>query len=75
MDQATWVKILDESVCISHSTHTFGKAMIATNFPQLWLNNDRQTGLFNLGMASSLGDGKVWIQTSCTPLCIASCLW
>ena len=27
MDTATWVQILDETDCISHSTNTFGKGM------------------------------------------------
>ena len=27
MDMATWVKILDETDCISHSTNTLGKGM------------------------------------------------
>ena len=28
----------------------------------------RQTGLFNLGMATSLGEGKLWIRTCKAPL-------
>ena len=27
MDTATWVQILDETDCISHSTNTLGKGM------------------------------------------------
>ena len=41
-----------------------GKVCIQLFFFQLWLNN---TGFFNLSMATSLGKGKLWIQTSCRP--------
>ena len=32
---------------------------------QLWVNS--WTLLFNLGMAACVGNGKLWIQTSCRP--------
>ena len=70
MDMATWVQILDKAVYISHSTNTLGKGTSPTIVGQ--------TGLFNLDMATAIGEEKLWIQTCCTPLknwpCSGSCL-
>ena len=44
-----------------------GKARIhLSSFSYKWLIE--QTGLFNLGKATCLGEGKLWIQTIFTPL-------
>ena len=62
--------------CISHSANTLEKGMNPTRLP--WALG-RQTRLFDLGMATSLGEGKLWIQTSYTSLknwpCVATWLW
>ena len=51
------VQILDEVVSISHSAYTLGKVMKATiPHPPSYGLIVEQTGLFNLGMASSLGE-------------------
>ena len=51
MDMATRVQILDETGCISHSTNTLGKRYEYIYSPS------------SLGQATSLGEGKLWIQT------------
>ena len=58
MDTVTRVQILDEPVYISYSNSTLGKG-INPAFGQI----AEQTELFNIGMATSLGEGKLWIQT------------
>ena len=44
--------------CDTHCANTPGKVMN----PTIFLTIDRQTGLFNLGMVTSLVEGKFWIQ-------------
>ena len=56
MDAVTRVRILDEAVCISHSTNGFGKGMNPTSLPPSTVG---QTGLFNFGIATGLGGGKL----------------
>ena len=58
-----WSEIMDESIGISHSAITLRKGM---------------TGLFNIGMATGLGEGQLWIQICLNSAlkewsCIASC--
>ena len=56
MDIANRVQILDEAVCISHSTNTFRKG---SNPTILLLTKSKmvgQSGLFNVGMTSGLGE-------------------
>ena len=60
MDTVTRVQILDEADCISYNTNTLGKGMnLLSNYGQIV----GQTELFNLGMATGLGEGKLWIAT------------
>ena len=68
MDTANWVQILNEAVCISQSVNTLRKDMnpiILTPTMELGLRNYlvKQTGLFNFGIATGQGEGKLWIQT------------
>ena len=51
MDMATQVQILDKAGCISHCTYILFSL-------QLWVNS-RADWFFNLGMATSLGEGKL----------------
>ena len=51
---------LDETDCISHSTNTQGKGMNPIILPPAM---GGQTEFFSLGEATSLGEGKLWIQT------------
>ena len=50
----TQIHILDKAAYISHSTNTLGKGMNPFFF-QLWVG---QTVFFNLGTATSPGEGK-----------------
>ena len=59
MDTTTRVQILNESVCISHSSNTLGKVMKPAILPPAMGKMVTQTGLFSLGMATSLGEGKL----------------
>ena len=52
---------LDEAVCTSRSTNILEKGMNPTIL-QLW-KIVGQTRLVNLGMTTSLGEGKLWIRT------------
>ena len=63
MDTTTQVQILDETGCISHSTNTLGKGMNPIILPLAMSKIVGQTGFFSLGKATSLGEGKLWIQT------------
>ena len=63
MDTATRVQILDETDCISHSTNTLGKGMNPIILPSAMGKMVGQTGFFSLGEATSLGEGKLSIQT------------
>ena len=56
VDTAARAQIPDETVCISLSANTFGKGLYSTILSP-------QTGVFNFGMATDLGEGKLWIQT------------
>ena len=55
----TRVQILDTAVCISHSVNTLGKSMNPTILPPAIGKIVGQTGFFNLGMATSLGEKKI----------------
>ena len=63
MDTATRVQILDENDCISHNTNTLGKGMNPIILPPAMDKIVGQTDFFSLGEATSLGEGKLWIQT------------
>ena len=55
----TRVQNLDEAVCISYNTNIHGKGMHPTIlFPDM-SEIVRQAGLFNLAIATSLGEGKL----------------
>ena len=63
MDTVTQVQILDETDCISHSINTLGKGMNPIILLPGMGKIVGQTGFFSLGEATSLGEGKLWIQT------------
>ena len=63
MDTAARVKILDETDSISHGTNTLGKSMNPIILHPAMGKIGGQTGFFSLGEATSLGEGKLWIQT------------
>ena len=48
---------------IKNSTNTLGKSMNPIILPPAMGKIVGQTGLFSLGEATSLGEGKLWIQT------------
>ena len=56
MNTANWVQILDEAV------NTLGKGMNPTILLPA-MGKIVQTVFFNVGMATCLGEGKLWIQT------------
>ena len=56
MDMVTWVQILAEAVCISHSADTFGKDMHSSI---LFPANSRADWAFNLGLAIRLDERKL----------------
>ena len=56
-------QILDETDCISHSINTLGKGMNPIILPSAMGKIVGQTGFFSLGEATSLGKGKLSIQT------------
>ena len=62
MDMVMQIQTLDEIVCILHIANTLGKGMNPTIFPSSYGLMVGQTELFNL-IATSLGEGKLWIQT------------
>ena len=64
MDLTTRVQILDKAVCISHSVNTLGKGMNTTIIPPARGKIVGKTGLSNLGIATNLREGELWIQTS-----------
>ena len=68
MNTTTRVQILDETDCISHSTNTLGKGMNPIILPPTTGKIVGRTRFFSLGEATSLGEGKLWIQTCKTPL-------
>ena len=61
MDMATRVQILDEAVCILHTANIGMNTTILSPAMGKILS---EIGLFNFCMAASLGEGKLWIQTS-----------
>ena len=63
MDTTTRFKILYETDCISHSTNTIGKGMTPIILPPAMGKIVGQTMFCRLGEATSLGEGKLWIQT------------
>ena len=73
MDTATRVQILAQTDFISHCINTLGKGMNPIILPPVV----GQTRFFSLGEATSLGEGKLWIQTCWTLLknwpCAISC--
>ena len=77
MDTTARVQILDETNCVSHSTNTLGKGMNPTILPPAMGKIVGQTRFFSLGETTSLGEGKLWIQTCLTPLkkwpCVMFC--
>ena len=61
MDIANWFQILDEAVGISYCPNTL---KYDTNyFPSYHGETGGKIGLFNLGIASNFGEGKLQIQT------------
>ena len=71
MDTATWVRILNEAVRISHRAKTLDKNMNPTILFLVMGKTGGLTGLFKLVMATGLGKGEIWIQTSpCFLFCI-----
>ena len=58
--QWTQVQILDETDFISHCTNTLEKGMNPIILRPAIVG---QTDFFSLGEATSLGEGKLWIQT------------
>ena len=63
MDTATQVQILDTSISILRGTNNLEKGMNPTNLTSAMSKIVGQSGLFSFGMATDLGEGKVWIQT------------
>ena len=63
MDLTNWVQFLHKGVCISFCTRTLGKGMNSSLLPTSYEWIVGQTWLFSLGMTTSLGEGKLWIQT------------
>ena len=55
---------LDKAVCNSQRANTFGKCMHPTILPTAMCEIEGQGMLFNFRMATGLGEGKLWIQTS-----------
>ena len=53
----------EETDGISHSTNTLGKGMNPIILPPAMGKIVGQTRFFSLGEATSLGEGKLWIQT------------
>ena len=56
---ATWVRILDSAVWIWQSSNTNGKGMNPTILSSAMVKQGDQTGLFNFGMSTNLGEGKL----------------
>ena len=56
-------QILDETDCISHCINTLGKGMNPIISPPAMGKIVGQTRFLSFGEATSLGEGKLWIQT------------
>ena len=63
MDPTTRVQILDETDCISYYTNTLGKGINPIILPPATGKIVGETRFFSFGEATSLGEGKLWIQT------------
>ena len=63
MDRIIRVQFLDETVCISHCSNTAGKGMNLTILLLALGEIGGQAGLFNLGLATNLREGKRLIET------------
>ena len=63
MDTETRVQILDETDCISSSTNTLGKGINPIILLPAMGKIVGQTEFFSFGEATSLWEGKLWIQT------------
>ena len=59
MHPATRVQIQDEAACISLSGNTLEKSINPTNVPPAIGKIIGHIGLFNLGMATNLGNRKL----------------
>ena len=59
MNKANQVQILDKAVCISHNVNILGKGMNLIIPPPAIGKIVGQTGIFNLGMATGLEEGKL----------------
>ena len=55
------VQILGEAVCISDSANNL-EERYEPNYSPRYEQKVGQTGLFNLGTVTSLGEGKLWIK-------------
>ena len=63
MDSVTRVQILEEAVYHLHRANTLWKGMNLTILPSAMYELWEKSGLFNLGMATSLEERKLWITT------------
>ena len=61
MDKVTGVQIQGETVWFSHCANSFGKKYESNYPPSSYELIVGQTGLFNHGIATSLGERKLWI--------------
>ena len=68
MGTANGFQILYEAGSISRNTNTLLKGMDSIILPACYGLILEQSGLFNIGTATSLGEGKHRIQTCCTPI-------
>ena len=72
------LQIPDKAVCISHNTNALEKKYESSYYPSIY---GEIVGLFNLALATSLGEAKLRIQTCLSPLkknkktwhCVISC--
>ena len=76
---ATLVQTLNEAVCISSNANVLGKGICPSVLLPSYGQIVGQTVFFSFGLANSLGERKLWIQTSFNPLqnwpCIKSSVW
>ena len=69
-----YYNILNVDVCILHSTNTLSWGGELNYSPTSYELIVGQTGFFNFGMATGLGEGKHCIQIDCCS-CVAFCPW
>ena len=63
MDTANQVQIQDNALCISHSANALEKGINLTVFQlQTVCKTVRQSGPFNLDIATGLGEATLWIE-------------